>query len=83
MFLDILGFVAALLTTAGFVPQFMKVYKTKSTHDISLIMFIALSIGIILWLIYGILLNAVPVIVANAAGLIFVSGILIAKLKYK
>ena len=63
--IDIIGYAAATLTTVSFVPQVVKTWKTKSTEDISLVMFILFIIGLILWLIYGIILNAMPIILAN------------------
>ena len=63
--IDILGYVAASLTTIAFVPQVVKTWKSKSTEDISLTMFILFNVGIGLWLAYGIILGAKPIILAN------------------
>ncbi len=79
----ILGLVAGTLTTAAFFPQFLKAWKSKSTTDISLLMFIILSSGIFLWLIYGLLVHSWPVILANVVTLIIALAILSLKLKYK
>ena len=79
---ELIGFIAATLTTSAFIPQAIKVYKTKHTKDISLWMFIVLSIGIFSWLIYGILLNSLPIILANVITLILSIFILTNKLKY-
>ena len=79
----ILGLVAGTLTTAAFFPQFIKAWKSKSTTDISLLMFIILSTGIFLWLIYGLLVHSWPVILANVVTLIIALAILSLKLKYK
>lgn len=80
---EAIGFVAATLTTCAFVPQAFKVYQTKKTADLSLALFAMLFVGVFLWLLYGLLINAMPVIVANAVTLAFVSYILYAKLRYK
>ncbi len=79
----ILGLVAATFTTAAFVPQAVKIIKTKHTKDISIVMYSMLMVGIILWLIYGIMLEELPIILTNSVTLIFTSIILGLKLKYK
>lgn len=79
----ILGFVAGALTTASFIPQLLKAWNTKSTTDISVIMYAWLIVGIALWIIYGIFRNSYPVILANAVTLVIAIAILILKLKYR
>jgi MtN3 and saliva related transmembrane protein len=71
MDVNTLGYVAACLTTLAFVPQVMKTVKTKSTDDISLIMFLMFNLGIVLWLIYGVILESKPIILANTVTGIF------------
>lgn len=78
-----IGFIAATLTTVSFLPQVIQVWKTKSTKDISLGMFSIFSLGVLLWLIYGILIQDWVVFMANLITLILASIILIFKLKYK
>ena len=78
-----IGFFAAFCTTIAFLPQAIKVYRTKSTKDISLYMFLIFTIGVLSWLIYGLIINDWPVILANAVTLILSFFILIFKLKYK
>ena len=78
-----IGFFAAFCTTFAFLPQAIKVYKSKSTKDISLYMFLIFTIGVLSWLIYGLIINDWPVILANAVTLILSFFILIYKLKYK
>ena len=65
-----IGFFAAFCTTIAFLPQAIKVFKTKSTKDISLYMFIIFTIGVLSWLIYGLIINDLPIILANAVTLI-------------
>jgi MtN3 and saliva related transmembrane protein len=79
----ILGLVAGTLTTLSFLPQLLKAWKSRSTHDISIGMFLLLAVGIMLWIVYGIVTADVPVIVANAVTLVFVSLILALKLRYR
>ena len=78
-----IGFFAAFCTTFAFLPQAIKVYKSKSTKDISLYMFLIFTIGVLSWLIYGLIINDLPVILANAVTLVLSLFILIYKLKYK
>jgi len=81
--IDSIGFMAAIGTTIAQVPQVYKVFKSKQTHDISLYMYIISTIGVALWLIYGILKKDFPLILANAVTFILVTTVLIYKLKYK
>ena len=80
---EIIGLMAALLTTAAYVPQAYKTWKTKSAGNISLTMYIAMFIGIILWLIYGIHLQSLAMIIANTVTAILTLMILIFKIRYK
>ena len=80
---EIIGLIAAFLTTAAFLPQVVKTYKTKDTSGLSLTMYIAFFIGIILWLIYGIHLNSLPIILANAITAISTLSLIFMKIKYK
>lgn len=82
-YIEILGLLAATITTAGFVPQVYKIWKEKSTHDISLNMYLLLTLGLILWLAYGIAIESLPVILANGITLLLVLSIVVLKLKYK
>ena len=82
-YINILGMIAAVLTTSSLIPQIIQITKTKSTKDISLGMFIIFSLGVFFWLIYGILIHALPVIIANSVTLAFDLIILGYKFKYK
>jgi len=81
--IEILGLIAAVFTTSSFFPQVYKAWKEKSTKDISLTMYIAFFIGIVLWLIYGYYINSLSMIIANIVTLILVIIVIILKLKYK
>lgn len=81
--MEYLGFVAAIFTTAAFLPQVFKTWREKETKDISLVMLIILTVGIILWLIYGLGIGDWPLIFANSITLFFVTILLFLKLKYK
>jgi MtN3 and saliva related transmembrane protein len=78
--IEILGFAAAVFTTAAFVPQAYRVYKTKRTEDLSLSMFVMFSVGVFLWLVYGIAISSAPVIYANIVTLILALYILVVKI---
>ena len=67
--LEIFGLFAGAITSMGFLPQLYKGYKTKKLDDISYFMPIVLAIGMTLWFIYGIFLNALAIIIANAFGI--------------
>lgn len=79
----ILGLLAGTICTISFLPQVIKAFRTKRTQDISLITFLFLSIGVFIWLIYGILIQQLPVILANTATLFLTVSILILKIKYR
>jgi len=79
---EFIGFSAALLTTASFIPQAIKVYRTHQTADLSLGMFALFTLGVALWLVYGMLSHAFPVMIANMITLILAMYILIMKLRY-
>mgnify|MGYP000863184363 CR=1 FL=1 len=81
--LKYIGFFAAFCTTFAFLPQAVKVWKTKSTKDISLYMFIIFTVGVFSWLIYGITISDLPIILANAITLILSIFILLYKIKFK
>jgi len=79
----VVGLTAATCTTISFVPQALRVIVTKQTRDISLGMYMILSLGVFLWLIYGIARADIPVIAANFITLILSLMILSLKIKYK
>ncbi|MBI3600284.1 MAG: SemiSWEET transporter [Nitrospinae bacterium] len=81
--INITGLLAATLTTISFLPQVIKILKTRHTKDISLLMYIGFTTGVLLWLIYGILLKELPIIIGNGITLIFVIIMLIFKIRYK
>ena len=77
------GLVAGTLTTISFLPQLIHTLRTKSAKDISYVMLIAFMTGVILWLIYGIFLQALPIILANAVTLALILAILALKIRYR
>jgi len=79
----IIGLIAATITTISFLPQALKILKSKNTSGISLPMYILFTVGLALWLLYGILTNDLPVIISNAITVLLAASILIMKIKYK
>ena len=78
----ILGFLAATGTTVSFIPQALKILKTRDTKSISLSMYILFVSGVLLWLVYGIIKQDIPMIIANGITLVFAGIILYFKVKY-
>jgi MtN3 and saliva related transmembrane protein len=84
MVLDVtatVGSIAAALTTIAFVPQVVKTLRTRQTRDISTAMWSLFCAGVGLWLVYGLLLGAWPIILANAATLVLAGTVLVVKLR--
>jgi MtN3 and saliva related transmembrane protein len=81
--ITIIGLIAAAFTTISLLPQVLKVWKTKSTRDISTGMFSLFCGGVFLWFVYGIFINDLPIIIANSLVFIQALIILIFKIKYK
>ena len=82
-FVDIIGYVAAAMGSFAALPQLFKIIKTKHTSDISLLFILIITTSLLLWLIYGILIVAWPIILANIVASSFWLVILLMKLKYK
>jgi len=79
---DLLGSIAGILTTVAFVPQVWGVWKTRSTRDISLGMYLVFTTGVSFWLAYGLVLGAWPIIVANSVTLMLTGTVLALKLRH-
>ena len=80
--IDLIGSVAAVLTTASFIPQAWHSFKTRDVSGISLGMYSVFTVGVALWLVYGILLLAWPLIIANSITLALAATILGLKLRF-
>ena len=81
--ITILGFLAGTLTTLSFIPQVHKAWTSKSCGDLSLGMLLAFGAGVLLWLVYGLLLHAAPIIVANLVTLSLILVLLFLKARYR
>jgi len=80
--IDWIGSAAATLTTTSFIPQAVRIFRTRHTTDISLGMYALFTLGVTLWLAYGIQLSSWPIIVANAVTLLLAGAVLVMKIKY-
>jgi MtN3 and saliva related transmembrane protein len=80
--MDYTGYAAAFCTTSAYVPQVLRVWRTRSTKDISLKMFLVLVTGLILWLTYGFWRGEMPLIIANAVTLVLAGIILYFKIRH-
>jgi MtN3 and saliva related transmembrane protein len=80
---EIIGLIAAVCTTFAFIPQVMKVWKTKQTKDLSLRMYSIMFIGVLLWLVYGIRIDSLSIMLANVVTAILVGTILVFIVKGK
>ena len=77
----ILGLLAATLTTIAFVPQVVKTWRTRSTHDISFGMFSLLVAGVFTWLLYGLLIGDLPLVLANGVTFVLAGIVLYFKIR--
>jgi len=83
MDVEIIGFVAALLTTSAFVPQVIKVWKSKSSKGVSVSMYLVLLLGVSLWGVYGYLIDSMSIMIANTVTGFLQLIILVPNLKNK
>lgn len=78
----IIGFLAAICTTVAFLPQAIKSIRTKHTKDLSLKTFLIATTGVLLWLVYGLMIDDTPLIAANAITFLLMGSIVVMKIKY-
>jgi MtN3 and saliva related transmembrane protein len=81
--INMLGLVAGTLTTAAFVPQVLKTWRSRAARDVSLAMFLILALGAALWTVYGLLIHSTPVLVANGVTLLLVLTMLALKWRFR
>jgi len=80
--IEIIGFLAATLTTASFVPQVYRIWKTKEVKDISFMMYLSMFFGVSLWFYYGFIINSISMMIANVISALLVLSILYFKKRY-
>jgi MtN3 and saliva related transmembrane protein len=79
----LIGLLAGTLTTIAFIPQLQQTWRTRSAQDVSLGMLLTFVTGVFLWLIHGLMLRALPIILANLITLLLTLAILILKVRYR
>ncbi len=80
---DLLGMSAATLTTGCFVPQVVRLWRTRNAEGISLVTFTAFSFGVVLWLAYGVIMGAWPIILSNAITLVLALAIIVLTVRFR
>ena len=80
---ELFGYCAAVLTTVSFVPQAWHTFTTRDVRGISLGMYSVFTAGVACWLVYGLLLGAWPIVIANVITLVLAGGILVMKLRFR
>jgi MtN3 and saliva related transmembrane protein len=81
--IDLVGYVAAILTTASFLPQALTSWRTRDLSGVSLPMYGMLTAGVAMWLVYGIMLGSWPIIIANTITLALSGAVLALKLRHR
>lgn len=79
---ELIGVLAGVLTTVAFVPQVVKIWRSGTAEDISLLTFSLYSAGLLLWLLYGIALNSLPLMAANGITFLLTLSVLVLKLRH-
>ena len=80
-FNESIGIIAAILTTSAFIPQVYKIYKEKKAQGVSLTMYLIMLVGVLLWLVYGVLIGSIAIILANSVTAVLQLFVIIFKLK--
>ena len=80
--IEIIGFLAAAFTTASFVPQVYRIWKTKEVKDISFMMYLSMFFGVSLWFYYGFIITSISMMIANIISALLVLSILFFKIRY-
>ncbi len=80
--IEAIGIVAGILTTLSFIPQVIKIWQSRSAEDISTTMFLLFLVGILLWLLYGLLRDSLAIILANSVTIVLVVTILVLKYRF-
>lgn len=81
--IEIIGLIAAILTTAAYVPQVIKTWKTKDVESLSLSMYVVMFTGVAMWFTYGIFLNSLAIVLANIVTGILTFTLIFLKIKYR
>jgi len=82
-FVPLVGFGAGTLCTLAYFPQALQSFRTRSVHDISLLMLVSLNAGLLLWVAYGVLIQSLPIILPNAVTSLLAFPLLVMKLRFR
>ena len=82
-FVTAVGFTAGALTTVAFLPQLQRTWRTRSADDVSLAMLLTFTTGVLLWFVYGLLVQSWPIVVTNVVTFLLTAAILILKLRFR
>lgn len=82
-FVTAVGFMAGALTTVAFLPQLQRTWRTRSADDVSLAMLLTFTTGVLLWFVYGLLVQSWPIVVTNVVTFLLTAAILILKLRFR
>jgi MtN3 and saliva related transmembrane protein len=80
---ETIGYIAAACTTFAFVPQVIRVWRSRSAHDISLEMYLIMVAGVLMWIVYGVRIHSAPLVAANGVSLVLAGAVLVGKLKFE
>lgn len=81
--IEAVGLAAGALTTLSFLPQVLRTWRTRAVRDLSLRMYLALTAGVFLWLVYGVLKGSLSIILANGVTFVLALSILVMKIRYR
>jgi len=81
--IHLISSIAGICTTMSFLPQVIKVYRTRHTKDLSLPMYIIFSCGVFMWMYYGYLVQSIPIMIANGITFTLSAYILVMKIRFK
>jgi MtN3 and saliva related transmembrane protein len=82
-FVTAVGFTAGALTTVAFLPQLQRTWRTRSADDVSLAMLLTFTTGVLLWFVYGLLVQSWPIVVTNVVTFLLTAAILVLKLRFR
>ncbi len=82
-YIDLIGYVAGVMTVSSFIPQTVKTYRTKNVAGLSLIMYTLFNIGVVGWIIYGAIIAAYPLVIFNSITFLFSFPVLVMILIYR
>ena len=83
MSVDLIGYLAAILTTVAFVPQALTSWRTRDLSGVSLPMYSIFTAGVAMWLAYGVMLGSLPIIIANTITLALSGAVLVLKVRHR